>query len=226
MTDQQPPVDREVALVEAADVRLLDLRPALGEPAGAGDGDGPDPLQHHPDLALDHEPVAIGDPPREADAGADREPLPLALEIPLVGAVGPRAGRPHRQHPRPVAGPLRVAGCPAPEYHRLSPPRRDLLGPPLSAEDGRHASRHGAEPARSGTGTAGLLGVAPGPGEGPDCWRRRGAGLRRTTRTGGPGMMTMAGSWPLRKEKPASPLCATAGKALGARMAFRVGLGK
>src|SRR3954454_11632074 len=135
-------------------------------------------------LALDHEPVAIGNPPREADAGANREPLPLVLVIPLVGAVGPRGGRgraerPHRQHPWPAAGPLRVAGCPAPEYPR-DPPRRDLLGSFLSAEDGRHASRHGAarlaegprELARSGTGTAGVLGGDRGRWR----WRRTGSG--------------------------------------------------
>src|SRR5215217_6783576 len=73
--NQQPVTHGKVAFVDAADLGLLDLRLAVGEPARFGDLDRAGLVQGDLDAAIDHQPVAGGDLARQADALADDQPL-------------------------------------------------------------------------------------------------------------------------------------------------------
>src|SRR5687767_4207148 len=72
--DGQAPAHREIAFVDPADLRLLDLA-AAGEVPGGLDLEHARRLQGHLDLALHHQAVAGGDLSLHLDAFADDQTL-------------------------------------------------------------------------------------------------------------------------------------------------------
>src|SRR3954469_1382742 len=109
--DQQAVAHREVALVDAADLGLLDLGLAVGEAAALGDLDGAGLVQRDLDAALDDEAVARRDLAREADPGAHRQALAglgLGTRAVAVGGQADRGGRGRRRDVDLAARQLRL----------------------------------------------------------------------------------------------------------------------
>ena len=112
---------REIALVDAADVGLLDLA-AAGEPPALGDLQSERVVQRHLDLALDHQAIARADLARQPDALADDQALAVAVRLGVRrrragrglggGRCAPGVDRPARSAVRPCGAAGRVARRP------------------------------------------------------------------------------------------------------------------